>query len=231
MADDFSQTPDAPDSSDSSDSSDLSDDQVNAAFADLEKQFSDSFTSDLDQLDDNLSDHYSIDPQFDDELAGLLGNKAKIAILVTRLADAKFLAALCKVAGVDALAVGFTSGAGAILHEDEGSAPEEAAQGLSNLLAGLSIVACINRADKITMGHWLNGQQINDFSPPMMFAALDGTIEDLLIGAQSLSDLEVSGYPRVESSSFAHEEEAMDFIRSFMKNPPESDDFDNAEEN
>ena len=74
-------------------SDDLSDAQVNAAFADIEKQFSDDFGA---QLDDNL-----IDPHFNDELEGILGNKAKVALLLTNVAKAGILAAFCKGCGID----------------------------------------------------------------------------------------------------------------------------------
>lgn len=201
-----------------SNENELSDEQVNAAFADIEKQLDPDFGK---ELDDNLTDNYSIDPQFDEELAGILGNKAKIAILLTQILDARFLAALCKLCDVDALVVGFSTGSGAIMHNTQGALPEEAAKNLSELIAGLSVVACVNRADKITATHWFNGKQANDFTPPMLFASVDDTIEDLMIGTETMDDLTVAGYSQVESSSFSNDQEAMDYIRSLMNNPYE----------
>ncbi|MFD0705181.1 hypothetical protein ACFQY8_05420 [Alloscardovia venturai] len=195
------------------DENELNDDQVNAVFADLEKQFDADFGK---ELDDNLTDHYSLDPHFDEELAGLLGSKAKIAILITQIVDAKFLAALCCICDIDALSVGFPTGAGAIMHKTDGQAPEEAARDLSDVMAGLSVIACVNRADKISATHWYDGKQAQDFAPPMLFASLDSSIEDLMIGAQTVDDMDVLGYPHVESSSFASHDEALTYIRTLM---------------
>ncbi|WP_165496258.1 hypothetical protein [Alloscardovia theropitheci] len=218
-------------------SEDLSDDQVNAAFADLEKQFGDDFGS---QLDDNLVDKYandssqsnnpldpsdfSIDPHFDEELAGIIGDKAKIALLITEVRDARFLAALCKVLDIDALAVGFSSGACAILRDVSGQAPEEAAHDMSDLVFGMSVISCVNRADKISANLWVNGKTQEEITPPILFASLDGTVEDLMIGLQTVPDLDIAGYTTVESNSFTTTQEALKFIRSLMTNPGESDE-------
>ena len=98
-------------------SDDLSDAQVNAAFADIEKQFSDDFGA---QLDDNL-----IDPHFNDELEGILGNKAKVALLLTNVAKAGILAAFCKGCGIDAHCVEYNQGSFAILRDLEDDGPEQ----------------------------------------------------------------------------------------------------------
>ncbi|WP_418969785.1 hypothetical protein [Alloscardovia omnicolens] len=195
-------------------SNELSDDQVNAAFADLEKQFSDDFGH---ELDENLTDNYSLDPAFEAELDGIIGNKAKIAIIITNLASAHFLAALCRVMDVDARAVRFTTGAGALLADTQGSAPEDVAHALSESMSGLFVVLCVNRADKISITQWFNGQNVQKMAPPMFFNVLDPTIEDLMIGSQTPADLDMAGYEQVESSDFATEDEAMEFIRQFMK--------------
>lgn len=226
---------------------DLSDDQVNAAFADLEKQFADDFGK---ELDDNLTDTYgnsapassafsaasssssessvddnfSIDPNFDDELAGIIGDKAKMAMLITQVRDPQFLAALCKLMDIDALCVGFPTGSCAILHNKDGQAPEEGARELSDVVAGMSVVSCVNRADKITATHWLNGTVVENMTPPLLFTTIDSTIEDLMIGLQNVDDLSVAGYEQVESNTFSTTEEVTKFIRTFMTSYMDGDE-------
>ena len=57
---------------------------------------------------------------FDDELQGLLGNKAKAAVLITRVASARLLAAFCQLSDVSADCIGSEEGAVAILRNLDG---------------------------------------------------------------------------------------------------------------
>lgn len=47
---------------------------------------------------------------FDNELAGLLGNKAKVALIVTRLALLELLAAFCQLSDISAACIGANQG-------------------------------------------------------------------------------------------------------------------------
>ena len=65
-----------------------------------------------------------VDPSlgFDNELAGLLGNKAKVALIVTRLASAELLAAFCQLSDISAACIGANQGAVAVLKNLDGEA-------------------------------------------------------------------------------------------------------------
>lgn len=77
---------------------------------------------------------------FDDELEGILGNKAKRAILVTRLTSADLLAAFCSLADITAQCIDSREGAVAVLRNLNGDGPEAAAKDLTEVVAGLSVL-------------------------------------------------------------------------------------------
>lgn len=191
-------------------SDDLSDAQVNATFADIEKQFSDDFGA---QLDDNL-----IDPHFNDELEGILGNKAKVALLLTNVAKAGILAAFCKGCGIDAHCVEYNQGSFAILRDLEDDGPEQTASIISRAMEGVGAILCVNRADRLKITIWFAGEcHPEEQIAPLFLEAFDPTIEDLLIGVQKIEDLDVAGYVQADSRDFRTNKEAKEFLMPYME--------------
>lgn len=119
---------------------------------------------------------------FDSQLEGLLGEKAKKALLLTPLKSARLLSGFCALAQVQAMCVQTQSGAIALLSRLDGQEPEQAAKSLSQLVSGLSVVLAVNRADQLEMRTWISGQQGEKIPPPLILSAADACIEDYLIG-------------------------------------------------
>ncbi|MCH4160909.1 MAG: hypothetical protein LKF41_02565 [Bifidobacterium sp.] len=216
----------------------LSDEEINAAMAGFEQEL--QAQEDSDKQEPNLpadaehvdnrqassgiqssteSGHDNSSPDadslegsdFDDELEGLLGNKAKIATLITRLSSAELLAAFCHLAGIAASCVDTPEGAFAVLRDLTGNEPEEAAADLTSVISGLSAVLAVNRADKLEAKLWMNGTEGETFSPPVLFASTSSCVEDLLIGASNLSMVQVDGYS-VNDTDDLDDESAMEII-------------------
>ena len=59
---------------------------------------------------------------FDDELQGLLGNRAKVAVIITRLASARLFAAFCQLSDISAQCLASPQGAVAVLRNLDGDA-------------------------------------------------------------------------------------------------------------
>ena len=160
---------------------------------------------------------------FDDELEGLLGNKAKVAAIVTRLASARLLAAFCILTDIKAGCIDDEMGAVAILHDLDGDAPEQAAKGLTVTVKGLSVVLAVNRADKLEATVYKQGAATDSLAPPVLFASTAGFVEDVLLGITSLADLASSGTGIVDSTSM-DADQAMQVIRHNMRPNPGSFD-------
>lgn len=183
----------------------LSDDQVDAAFADFEAEFKDMGADlpDLPDLPDQPDAPEASDAphdgdqtgpadgsaddvaaSFEDELAGLVGDKAKAALVITTLRSAELLAAFCALADVSALCVDGPTGACAVLRNLDGEAPESAARDLTIVVSGLSLVLAVNRASKLEAHIWLQGKSSEEsFPPPVLFMSTPGWAEDYLIGS------------------------------------------------
>lgn len=100
---------DQPDETDNSDaSSDESQDGLQSKEADAV----------LSEAENSLS--------FDDELQGLLGNRAKVAVIITRLASARLFAAFCQLSDISAQCLASPQGAVAVLRNLDGDGPEAA---------------------------------------------------------------------------------------------------------
>ena len=142
---------------DGGDSSDddmhFSDEELAKAMEGFEKEFADEETSDESDADDAAGldgidipdDASAIDPSvgFDDALQGLLGNKAKMAALVTRIASAQLLAAFCQLSDVSADCIGSNQGAIAVLRNLDGDAPEAAARDITTVVGGNKQISVI----------------------------------------------------------------------------------------
>lgn len=160
-----------------------------------------------DDLPDDLPDDptagggSALDESFDDQLQGILGNKARQALLVTNLSEPGLLAAFCVMAGIDATCIGASTGAVALLHDTADQGPEEAARRLTTLVTSLSVVLVVNRADRLEAHVWLDGKQGEKIAPPLLFMQVDTVVEDLVISQATPDTLREDGRTVVETSS------------------------------
>ena len=128
--------------------SDANDDTADKASADSGQPMTDDVTGSVaDAVNEAMAD--VVDPSlgFDNELAGLLGNKAKVALIVTRLASAELLAAFCQLSDISAACIGANQGAVAVLKNLNGDGPEAAAKDLTTVVSGMAVILAVNRAD------------------------------------------------------------------------------------
>ncbi len=205
----------------------LSDEEIDKALSDFESEFAsfsahdgssgqdlgddwgqdlgDGLDQDLDQLED-----------FDEQLQGILGNKAKVALLITQLRSARFLAALCKLSQISALCLDSPQGACAILTDLDGDRPEQAAKQLTSMVNGFGLVLAVNRADKVDMHLWTGGQEGDSFAPPLVLSSTALFVEDLLTGSLSLKDLQEQGADLIDSGKMS-QVEAYEVIGEFLK--------------
>ena len=132
----------------------FSDEELEAALDGFEKEFRDSNAAAGEPANDAAADSPADDAgaadsgqaqetdtaaAFDDELQGLLGNKAKAAVLITRVASARLLAAFCQLSDVSADCIGSEEGAVAILRNLDGDGPEVAARDFTIVVSGMSL--------------------------------------------------------------------------------------------
>lgn len=119
---------------------------------------------------------------FDDELQGLLGNRAKVAVIITRLASARLFAAFCQLSDISAQCLASPQGAVAVLRNLDGDGPEAAIKDLTTVVSGMPAVLAINRADKLEATMYLQGKVGQTFAPPVLFTSTAPFVEDLLLG-------------------------------------------------
>ena len=129
---------------DADDNPQLSDDDIWQALQRFEHEVGDADAAGSQSTDGNPNGDVPPDDDtlgdFDDELEGLLGNKAKAAMILTRLTSAELLAAFCQVTDISAECVAGEQGAVAMLRNLEADAPERAARGLTTVVSGLVVV-------------------------------------------------------------------------------------------
>ncbi|MCI1673636.1 MAG: hypothetical protein LKI34_05430 [Bifidobacterium tibiigranuli] len=142
---------------------------------------------------------------FDEELRGLVGDKAKGAALITRLASARLLAAFCQISDISADCIGSDQGAVAVLRNLDGDAPEAAAKDLTTVVSGMAAVLAVNRADKLDSTLYLHGEAGQTFAPPILFASAPDFVEDLMLGIATLADLRKQGLHIIDSASLDHD--------------------------
>ena len=143
---------------------------------------------------------------FDDELAGLLGDKAKAAVLITRVASARLLAAFCQLSDISADCLAARSGAVAVLRNLDGDGPEAAARDLTTVVSGMTAVLAVNRADRLDATLYLQGEPGQTFVPPVLFSTTPPFVEDLLLGIATVGDVTAQGVESVSSSSLDREQ-------------------------
>lgn len=232
MSDDTSKSNALPDPDDFDADAHFSDEELEAALAGFEQEFrqSDSASSqddggshgdetaahsDDDATDGSLQgsddgyaaqDRTDLSSQFEDELAGLLGNKAKVAVMITRVASADLLAAFCQLADITADCIESSSGAIAALSNLDGDGPEAAARDLTTVVSGMTAILAVNRADKLEANLYLQGKSVRSFAPPVLFSATPTFVEDLMLGISDLDALRGQGMTMVSSSGLSHDD-------------------------
>lgn len=151
-------------------------------------------------------DASEIDPSvgFEDELAGLLGNKAKRAALITGIASAELLAAFCQLSDISADCIGSNQGAVAVLRNLDGDSPEAAAKDITTVVAGMSVVLGVNRADKLEITMYAGGKAGPTMAPPILFNSTPRFVEDLMLGITTVGQLKEQGFEVIDSGSFDH---------------------------
>lgn len=159
--------------------------------------------------DDELS-------EFSDQLEGVLGNKAKCAIIITQLRSARFLAALCSLTDISAQCIDSQNGACAVLRELDGSGPEDAARGLTEAVNGLAAVLAVNRADKVDMHLWVGGKEGTSYAPPIILSSAPLFVEDMLTGSLTVQEV-ISEGTHVEDSGSISKVEAYGIIGENLK--------------
>lgn len=209
----------------------FSDEELEAALDGFEKEFRDSNAAAGEPANDAAADSPADDAgaadsgqaqeadtaaAFDDELQGLLGNKAKAAVLITRVASARLLAAFCQLSDVSADCIGSAEGAVAILRNLDGDGPEVAARDLTIVVSGMSLVLAVNRADKLEATVYLQGKPGQTIAPPLLFTSTAPFVEDLLLGITDEDGLIGTGM-KVEQSADLDRDQAMAVIAEHTK--------------
>lgn len=209
----------------------FSDEELEAALDGFEKEFRDSNAAAGEPANDAAADSPADDAgaadsgqaqeadtaaAFDDELQGLLGNKAKAAVLITRVASARLLAAFCQLSDVSADCIGSEEGAVAILRNLDGDGPEVAARDLTIVVSGMSLVLAVNRADKLEATVYLQGKPGQTIAPPLLFTSTAPFVEDLLLGITDEDGLIGTGM-KVEQSADLDHDQAMAVIAEYTK--------------
>lgn len=157
-----------------------------------------------------------VSSDFDQELEGLIGNRAKAAVMVTRLASAELLAAFCQLSDISAWCIQAREGAVAVLRNLDGDGPEAAIRDLTTVVSGLSAILAVNRADKLEVTLWINGQSGQTFAPPMLFASTADFVEDLMIGTTTVDRLREDGATMFDSGDY-NREKAMGIIAAHTR--------------
>ncbi|MBT1171349.1 hypothetical protein [Bifidobacterium sp. SO4] len=159
-----------------------------------------------------------VDPSdgFDNELAGLLGNKAKVALLVTRVASAELLAAFCQLSDISAECIGSNQGAVAVLKNLDGDGPEAAAKDLTTVVSGMAVILAVNRADKLEASMYVQGEAVQTFAPPVLFTSTPRFVEDMMLSIVTLGQLKTQGFEVVDSAGFTHDQ-AMQVLANHTK--------------
>ena len=213
------------DNRNTNDGDDLSDDQIDAAFAAFEDDFKDmgADAPTPGPGDDAAGDTSGNTPaeedsgSFEDELAGLLGDKAKAALIITAIGSAELLAAFLALADVSALCVDGESGACAVLRNLDGDGPEAAARDLTVVVSGLSAVLAVNRASKLEAHMWLQGESSEQsFPPPVLFMSTPSWAEDYLIGSIDEAAVRAQNAGAIDSGSIDRQR-ALDIIARHTK--------------
>lgn len=152
------------------------------AFGNAESSESSGIDDMLNAAEDSL--------KFEDELQGLLGNRAKVAVIITRLTSPRLLSAFCELSDISAQCIGSAQGAVAVLRNLDGDGPEAAVKDMTIVVAGMPAILAVNRADKLEATMYVEGKAGKTFAPPVLFTSTAPFVEDLMLGITDMSALE-----------------------------------------
>lgn len=201
----------------------FSEEELEAAMAGFEKEFNESMESQSADDSQSESDHQEpsdvdrmLDEaenslKFEDELQGLLGNRAKVAVIITRLTSARLLAAFCELSDISAQCIGSEQGAVAVLRNLDGDGPEAAVKDMTIVVSGMPAILAVNRADKLEATMYMEGKPGRTFAPPVLFTSTASFVEDLLLGITDMKTLVESGVKVVDSADLSRDE-AMEIL-------------------
>lgn len=138
----------------------------------------------------------------------LLGNRAKVAVIITRLASRTpcFAAVLPTVPTSPRNAFASPQGAVAVLRNLDGDGPEAAIKDLTTVVSGMPAVLAINRADKLEATMYLQGKVGQTFAPPVLLISTAPFVEDLLLGITDVQGVRDSGVETVDSASLTRDD-------------------------
>ena len=91
------------------------------------------------------------------------------------------------------------SGAVAVLKNLDGDGPEAAAD-LTTVVSGMAVILAVNRADKLEVAMYVQGEAGQSFAPPVLFTSTPRFVEDLMLGIVTLNQLKTQGFEVVDSA-------------------------------
>lgn len=127
---------------------------------------------------------------FEEDLQELIGNKAKVALMITYVQPMKLLSAFCKMADVSAKCFDEENGSVAVLKKLDGNEPEEAVQKFVDFFRGMDVMLITNRADKLTAKVYEYNTEPQEIVAPMALAVWSRAVEDLAICMTNVNALE-----------------------------------------
>ncbi len=196
----------------------FTDAELDNALAGFEKEFQEkenlSNTNNEELLEDsnsNNQENNSIEEamrgieeaNFEEDLQGLLGNKAKVAMIIAYVEPAKLLAAFCKMANVSARCFSEEQGSVAVLKNLEGNGPEEDVKKFVEFFFGMDVMLITNRADKITAKIYQAVKEPQEIVAPMALAVWSRDVEDLAICMENADSLEKRGLEMFNSDDLS----------------------------
>lgn len=196
----------------------FTDAELDNALAGFEKEFQEkenlSNSNNEDLLEDsnsNNQENNSIEEamrgieesNFEEDLQGLLGNKAKVAMIIAYVEPAKLLAAFCKMANVSARCFSEEQGSVAVLKNLEGNGPEEDVKKFVEFFFGMDVMLITNRADKITAKIYQAVKEPQEIVAPMALAVWSRDVEDLAICMENADSLEKRGLEMFNSDDLS----------------------------
>lgn len=140
-----------------------------------------------------LPDDISFD--IPDDLSGLsmfgeTSSTPSVALVLTQVAGAQPLAAVCAVAKLE-VDVFFAKGVGAVAvcRDRAGDAPATVARTISELVAGVPAILVERRENQINASRWLDGQRGDDVPAGLLLDGAPDDLEGLLIGTTTLEEI------------------------------------------
>lgn len=185
----------------------------------LEESSEESSEESLQSVDDFSDDDFDSDladmSDMESALQQLLGEKASSAMLLTRVRDVDVLAAFAAICDIDAYCIADKTGAIAILKDLDGHHPEDAAQALTKLVNGMSVVLVVNRAGHIEAHQWVNAIQGESFPPPIVFMNSPALVEDVMVGQADVTDVVASGDFTVIDTTDLNKAQSFQILQNF----------------